>query len=58
MRISSLHQIYRQRGNEHIANLENRILQYQKTLNDTVSDTVNDTVNDTVKKDSTTSQLI
>ena len=54
MRINSLHRIYRQRGNEHIANLENRILQYQKTLNDTVSDTVNDTV----KKDSTTSQLI
>ena len=42
--------MYRQRGNEHIANLESRILQYQKTLNDTV--------NDTVKKDSTTSQLI
>lgn len=50
MRINSLHQIYRQRGNEHIANLESRILQYQKTLNDTVSDIV--------KNNSTTSQLI
>lgn len=42
----------------HIANLENRILQYQKSTNDTPSDTVNDTVNDTVKRGKTTAQLI
>lgn len=39
---------------QHIANLENRILQYQKTLNDTV----NDTPTDTVKNNGTTSRLI
>lgn len=38
----------------HIANLESRILQYQKSLDDTASDTVNDTV----KSDSIVSQLI
>jgi len=36
------------------ANLENRILQYQKSTNDTPSDTVNDTV----KRGKTTAQLI
>lgn len=37
---------------QHIANLESRILQYQKTTDDTASDTVNDTVksNDTATR--------
>lgn len=39
---------------QHIANLENRILQYQKT----VSDTVNDVTSDTVKTNDTTSRLV
>lgn len=39
---------------QHIENLENRILQYQQTANDTVSDTVTDTV----KPNDTTSRLI
>ena len=30
---------------QHIENLENRILQYQKSLADTINDTINDTVN-------------
>lgn len=39
---------------QHITNLENRILQYQKTT----SDTVNDTASDTVKTNDTTSRLV
>lgn len=39
---------------QHIANLESRILQYQKTT----SDTVNDTASDTVKNSDTTSRLV
>lgn len=39
---------------QHIANLESRILQYQKTMNDTV----NDTASDTVKPNDTTFRLI
>ena len=39
---------------QHIANLESRILQYHQTADDTVSDTVNDTV----KPIDTTSRLI
>ena len=35
---------------QHIENLESRILQYQKSLDDTVSDTVNDTVNQKQQK--------
>lgn len=37
---------------QHIANLESRIIQYQKSLDDTTGDTVNDTVksNDTVSR--------
>ena len=47
---------------QHIANLESRIIQYQKslddTVNDTASDTVNDTASDTVKANDTTSRLV
>lgn len=39
---------------QHIANLESRILQYQKTI----GDTVNDTATDTVKINDTTSRLV
>lgn len=39
---------------QHIANLESRILQYQKA----VGDTVNDTVSDTAKPNDTTARLI
>ena len=39
---------------QHITNLKNRILQYQKTA----SDTVNDTTSDTVKANDTTSRLV
>ncbi len=39
---------------QHIANLESRILQYQKTT----GDTVNDNANDTVRPNDTTSRLI
>lgn len=39
---------------QHIANLERRILEYQKTTDDTL----NDTANDTVRPNSTTSRLI
>ncbi len=35
---------------QHIENLESRILQYQKSINDTINDTVNDTVNDKLKQ--------
>lgn len=38
---------------QHIANLESRIIQYQKSLDDTV----NDTASDTVKANDTTSRL-
>lgn len=43
---------------QHIANLEQRILQYQNSINDTVIDIVNDTVNDTVEPHDTISRLI
>lgn len=39
---------------QHIANLESRVLQYQKAIDDTV----NDTASDTVKSNDTTSRLI
>ena len=39
---------------QHIANLESRIIQYQKSLDDTV----NDTASDTVKANDTTSRLV
>ncbi len=43
---------------QHIANLESRILQYQKAISDTASDTASDTVSDTVKTNDTTSRLV
>ena len=42
---------------KHIANLENRILQYQQSIDDTVK-SESDTVNDTVMADDTNTQLI
>ena len=42
---------------QHIAKLENRILQYQQSIDDTVK-SESDTVNDTVMADDTNTQLI
>ena len=42
---------------QHIANLENRILQYQQSMDDTVKNE-SDTVNDTVMAEGTNAQLI
>lgn len=42
----------------HILNLENRLLQFQKSIGDTVNGTLSDTVNDTVNQEDFSSRLL